>query len=95
MSIGKIEITQGGEGEALTLTGETLHIVINRAYAPGAPISMSLSLADETLALQGRTIASKRRPDGSFDVRLRLVNFTRDARARLCAQGQNSIPRSR
>lgn len=83
MSIGKIEVAQGGEGEALTLTGEALHIVIDRAYAPGAPISMSVFLPDETLALQGRTIASKRRPDGRFDVRLRLVNLTREARSRL------------
>ncbi len=83
MSIGRVEVNQGGKGEALSLEGELLHLVIDRAYAPGAPISMSVALADETLSLQGRTIASKRRPDGSFDVRLRLVNFTRDARARL------------
>lgn len=83
MSLGPVRDARGGEGEAVSLAGEILHVVLGHPYAPGAPISMRLTRADGEVALEGRTIGSKRRDDGRFDVRLRLVNLTRDHRARL------------
>jgi hypothetical protein len=81
--LGPVKVEQGGEGEALSVAGEVLHIVIDRAYAPGAPISMSVARADGELGLRGKTIGSKRREDGRFDVKLRLVSLSRVDRERL------------
>jgi hypothetical protein len=81
--LGPVRVEQGGEGDALTVAGEVLHIVIDRPYAPGAPISMTITRADGALGLRGKTIGSKRRDDGRFDVRLRLVSLSRTDRARL------------
>lgn len=85
MSLGTVKVDQGGEGEAISLAGEVLHVVIDRPYAPGAPIAMRLARADGEMKIEGRTIGSKRRDDARFDVRVRLVSFTREQRARLGA----------
>jgi hypothetical protein len=85
VTLGPVVVDQGGEGVASALAGEVLHLVLDRPYAPGAPITMKLVLPGGDLSLQGRTIASKRRDDGHFDVRLRMINLTRESRARLAA----------
>ena len=83
--LGPVLVEQGGEGEALSVAGEVLHLVIDRPYAPGAPVSMTVTRADGELRLRGKTIGSKRRDDGRFDVKLRLVSLSRIDRARLTA----------
>ncbi|MDQ3034170.1 MAG: hypothetical protein M3Y87_17310 [Myxococcota bacterium] len=83
MTLGPVRDARGGEGEASSLAGEILHVVLGHPYAPGAPISLRLTRSDGELSLEGRTIGSKRREDGRYDVRLRLVNLTREHRARL------------
>ncbi|UJR80722.1 hypothetical protein [Sandaracinus amylolyticus] len=83
MTLGAVTITQGGQGDALAFAGEVLHVAIDRAYAPGAPVSITLARDEGTLSLSGKTIGSKRREDGRFDVRVRLVSLRRDDRATL------------
>ncbi|MEM9193016.1 MAG: hypothetical protein AAGF12_27830 [Myxococcota bacterium] len=52
-----------------------------RAFAPGAPLKLALSVAPHTV--EAKSLGSKRRDDGDFDVRLRLVNLTRTNRRAL------------
>jgi hypothetical protein len=73
----------GGDGEALHCEGERLAMVSPKAFAPGQPIAFDAMLADGTLSLEGRSLGSKRRPDGRFDVRVRLINLSRHGRERL------------
>jgi len=76
----------GGErGEVMGLEGERMLVVSPRAFAPGAPLRLVLHLPDGELAVEGRTVGSRRRPDQAFDVRLRLVNVKRADRERLAA----------
>lgn len=82
-SLGAVRVAEGGQGEAISFSGEVLQIVIERAYAPGAPVSLELAHATGPIALTGKTIGSKRREDGRFDVRLRLVSLRREDRERL------------
>ncbi len=74
-----IELVSGERGEAVSLHGEVLTIISPKAFAPGAPVSLSV----ESAALRGKSRGSKRRDDGRFDVRLRLVSLTREERAHL------------
>lgn len=86
--LGSVVVEQGGRGEAQSVAGEVMHLVIDRPYAPGAPIALAVALraaAADTreLVLRAKTIGSKRRDDGRFDVRVRLVSLRREDRARL------------
>lgn len=85
MSIAAIDV-QGGprtaQGSAETLDREVLAMVLDCAFAPGAPLSIR-TRSEPPLSLDAKTIGSKRRPDGSFDVRARLVNVSRELRAQL------------
>jgi len=68
-----------GQGEAVGFEGETLHLVLDRPVAPGTPVAVRVGDLD----LRGKSLGSKRRPDGRFDVRLRLVSLRREDRAKL------------
>jgi hypothetical protein len=81
-----IELDVEGEGEALRLEGEVLVTVLARAFAPGAPVSFRATIDGQAIRLQAKTIGSKKRDDGRFDVRLRLTNLRREHRARLVAE---------
>lgn len=74
-----VELSGGERGEAVSLSGELLTIIAPKAFAPGAPVSFSI----ESAALQAKSRGSRQRDDGRFDVRVRLVNLTRDDRAHL------------
>jgi hypothetical protein len=82
-----VVLSGGGEGEAARLEGEVLHLILARAFAPGAPVAFEATLAGGRVALTGKTIGSKRRDDGRFDVRLRMTNLRREDRARLLEIG--------
>ncbi len=73
------QLAAGGEGTAISLDGEILRVVSPRAFAPGAPVEFTV----EAMHLRAKSRGSRRRDDGSFDVRLRLVDLRRDDRGRL------------
>lgn len=78
-----LELDDGESGEAGRLDGEVLEAVLPRAFAPGAPVRFEVQIGGETIPVQGKTIGSKRRDDGRFDVRLRLINLRREHREAL------------
>lgn len=62
----------------------TLELHAAKAYPPGRPLTITLWPGSaDALALAARCIGSKRREDGSYAVRTRLVNLARDAREAL------------
>lgn len=58
-----------------------------RAFAPGAPLALSLLPPEPAVAvsLDAKALGSKKREDGRFEVRVRLVNLRREARVQLDA----------
>lgn len=78
-----IALGAGGDGTFERLDGEVLSIVLSRAFAPGAPVPLSILLEGQPVRLRAKTIGSKRRSDGRFEVRLRVINLSRHDRARL------------
>ena len=80
-----IELAIGGEGEAHAFDGEVLHVIVGRAFAPGAPVELAVH-ATPTLMVRGKALGSKRQEDGRFAVRLRLVTLKRDDREQLLSR---------
>ena len=79
----------------VSYAGGILAVIDVRAHAPGAPIRATLALPDGPLKVDGRSIGSKRREDGGYDVRMRLTNLRREDRVRLerlLATDRSSIP---
>jgi len=77
----KARFSDGSRAETAAYADHILALRVERAYPPGRPLELSLERPDaDPLGLSGRCIGSKKRPDGDFDVRLRMTNFTRDAR---------------
>jgi hypothetical protein len=70
-------------GRAVAFRGGQLTLLVERAFAPGQPMHLTLLVGDDALALEGRSLGSRRTSDGLFRVELRLVNLRRDMRARL------------
>lgn len=58
------------------IDGERLTFACARAFAPGEPLVLHV----EERRFDAKAMGSKRREDGAFDVRVRLVNLTRDDR---------------
>ena len=83
----RVVLAAGGEGEAARIEGEVLHLIPARAFAPGAPVALEATIEGEAVALTGKSIGSKRRDDGRFDVRLRMTNLRREERLRLLTIG--------
>ena len=66
----------GDDAQAGSFDGRLLHLICPRALAPGQPAQIRV-LLDPVVELGARSQGSKKREDGSFDVRFRLVNLTR------------------
>lgn len=73
----------GEEGAWVRFAGEVLEVLSPQPFAPGAPIPVEV----DGTPLQGKSLGSKRQPDGRFHVRMRLVNLRREHRAMLAAKG--------
>lgn len=84
-----LRLSTGEEAELVSLAGVQAAIVSPRAFAPGAPLSFEVRLEDGPLALEGKSHGSRRRDDGRYDVRLRMVNMRRSERLRLEAMVQD------
>lgn len=73
--------------EALTLTGfDGKHLTLHslRAFAPGYPLSVTVDFATPA-TVELKAIGSKKRPDGSFEVRARPLTLRKDVREKLAA----------
>lgn len=68
-----------GEGVLLGYQKNVVELLSPAPYAPGAPATFQV----EDLSLEGRSLGSKRQPDGRFVVRFRLITLRREDRARL------------
>ncbi|MEM9072251.1 MAG: hypothetical protein AAGE52_27335 [Myxococcota bacterium] len=68
-------------GEWRGFQKDILEVVSIHPFAPGAPIALSI----DGVALQGKSIGSKRQDDGRFVVRMRMINLRREHRDRLRA----------
>lgn len=79
----KVRLQSGEVARAIRMDGQVLVLLSPRAYAPGAPISFSIESAESGAAFEGRTIGSRRQADGTFEVKVRLVNLRRADRDRL------------
>jgi hypothetical protein len=74
-------------GETLTLTGyDGRHFVLQsaRAFAPGYPIRLNVAFTTPA-TLELKSIGSKKRMDGGFEVRARPMTLRKDVRERLLA----------
>ena len=78
----RLTLEGGGEGEAVRLEGQHLTAVFARAFAPGAPIPFTAAL-ETPITLRGKSLGSKRREDGRFTVRMRLISLRKIERAAL------------
>jgi hypothetical protein len=78
-----VRFGDGSEGRALALEKTVLRAVGDNAYAPGRPLELVLQLDGEAVEVRGKAIGSKKRDDGRFDLRIRLVDLRRDDRGRL------------
>jgi hypothetical protein len=71
-------------GVVIASDAVTLEFHSPKAFPPGQPVALTLwPGSDSTLTLQVRSIGSRLCADELFSVRARLVNLSRDARARL------------
>lgn len=82
-----LTIGDGSVGHAVGLTRNLLEIVAERAYAPGRPLVLGMRLpgpaGGQEVTLRAKSLGSRRRSDGRFAVRLRLVDLRREQRALL------------
>jgi hypothetical protein len=78
-----VRFGDGSEGHAVAFERTIMHAVGDNAYAPGRPLELTLRLEGEAVEVRGKAIGSKKRDDGRFDLRIRLIDLRRDDRARL------------
>jgi hypothetical protein len=79
-----VRLDDGSAARAVALSGEVLLLHAERPYPPGKPVAFQLLPGEgEALELQGKSAGSKRREDGRFEVRIKLLSLRREQRARL------------
>lgn len=80
-----LAVTIQGEqlGTLLAREGLLLTLVSPKAYPPGQPLSLTLSLPAGPLALEGRSLGSKKREPTGYELRVRLLNLRRETREAL------------
>ena len=74
---------EGAVGDAVGFAREVVALTLPRAFAPGTPVRGSITIDGVAIAIDGRVLGSKRREDGAYDVRARLVSLRREDRLRL------------
>ena len=75
------------EGESLELwafDGKLFTLICPRAYAPGAPLATTVELVPSCM-LELKSVGSKLREDGSYDVRARAATLAKSTRERIIA----------
>ena len=71
-----------GGGELSGYVGGFLALFHDDAFPPGKPLQCVVE-TDPPMELAGRTVSSKKQPDGRFLVRMRLTNLRREHRLQL------------
>lgn len=72
------------EGALEHVEGLVVQLRTPKAFPPGQPLSFTLQGGAGTeLRYEARSIGSKRRDDGAFELRARLINLRKDAREAL------------
>jgi hypothetical protein len=70
----------GERGRALGYRNGVLHVACEHSHPPGQPLAVTVQLDGAELRLAGKSAGTKRRPDGGFDVQLRLHSVRREQR---------------
>ena len=65
--------------EPIALSKDLLQVVADEPCAPGTPVELAI----EELRLQAKSHGTKKRADGRYDLRVRLVGIRRAERERL------------
>ena len=65
----------------VALVSDLLEVIVDEPCAPGRPITLELG----ELSLDAKSRGTKKRDDGRFDLKARLVGLRRDERERLQA----------
>ncbi len=78
-----MRIESVGSAELVHFAGEVVLFVSDKAFAPGKPLDVHAAFAEGELPAKLKVIGSRRREDGRFDVRARVINLTRELRERL------------
>jgi hypothetical protein len=81
---------ESADGHAVSFVGETFVAVVSRAFAPGTPFRGVVTIEGVDLAIEGRANGSKRTPEGTFEVRARLINLRKADRERLEAASRGA-----
>lgn len=71
------------DGALEHVDGSVVRLRAPKAFPPGQPLAFAIPTAGAELRLEARSIGSKRREDGAFEVRARLVNLRKEAREAL------------
>jgi len=82
----EIALRVGADLQAVAVSADAANLMFYaaKAFPPGQPLQLTLwPDSAEALLLHVRTIGSRLRADGQFEVRTRLVNLSRDARTKL------------
>lgn len=73
------------DGSLERMDGEFVEGVFPRAFAPGAPFTVRLSLQDTPVGFTAKAVGSKRLAEGGFRVRMRMLDARRSVREGLAA----------
>jgi hypothetical protein len=69
----------GEAGELVDLQGDLLQVIAAMPIAPGQPVELEV----EDMRLDAKSRGTKKRDDGRFDLKVRLVAIRREERQRL------------
>jgi hypothetical protein len=74
---------ESAEGHAISFLGELLVVVVSKPFAPGTPLRGAITVGESEIGIEGRATGSKRTPEGTFEVRARVINLRKTDRERL------------
>jgi len=65
--------------EPVTLSNDLLEVITEQPCAPGQPLTLEIG----ELSLEAKSRGTKKRDDGRFDLKVRLVGLRREQREQL------------
>lgn len=69
------------KAEPVALNNDLLDVVTDQPCAPGTPITLEIG----ELSIEGKSRGTKKRADGRFDMKARLIGLRREQREQLLA----------